>query len=155
MTEIVKIQREAIDTAALFNEAVHFGQDFGAQVVFTGFVRRDDYKQPISHLYIDHYPIVTEKEIAKIVACAKQKWSVIDIMVVHRIEEILVGEAIVWVMTQAKSRIDAYAANAFIMDYLKVAAPFWKKECFENLEEKWVEAKQTDLDKFETWGHGL
>ena len=72
-------------------------------------------------------------------------------IVVHRVEKVNVGEAIVWVMTQAKSRVDAYAANEFIMDYLKVSAPFWKKECFENLEEKWVEAKVSDQAKFQTW----
>lgn len=151
MTVIVKIQSEAIDIAACMLEADGFTDDFGAQLSFTGYVRRNDYSDPISHLFIDHYPVVTEKQITKIIDIALQQWSVSNVIVVHRVEKVNVGEAIVWVMTQAKSRVDAYAANEFIMDYLKVSAPFWKKECFENLEEKWVEAKVSDQAKFQTW----
>ena len=94
---------------------------------------------------------MTEKQITKIIDIALQQWSVSNVIVVHRVEKVNAGEAIVWVMTQAKSRVDAYAANEFIMDYLKVSAPFWKKECLENLEEKWVEAKVSDQAKFQTW----
>lgn len=151
MAILVKIQKENINLDELMCKAEALSADTGAQVVFTGFVRRNDYLDPISHLYIDHYPTVTESEIYRIIAIAQQRWAIANVMVIHRVEKINVGEAIVSVMTQAKRRIDAYAANEFIMDYLKIAAPFWKKECFENQKEKWVEAKLSDQTKFKTW----
>jgi len=154
MTVLVKIQNKAIDLNALTREAAQFDHDVGAQVSFTGFVRGHDHATPISHLFIDHYPSVTEKEIERIIGIAQQKWPISAVIVVHRVEKICVGEPIVWVMVQAKNRVAAYAANEFIMDYLKVAAPFWKKECFDNLEEQWVAAKVSDQNKFQRWGGG-
>lgn len=125
--------------------------DFGAEVSFTGYVRQHDHDHPISHLLIEHYPQVTEAEIARIIEQALQQWQLTHVVVVHRVGKIAVGEPIVWVLTQARHRLAAYAANEFIMDYLKVSAPFWKKECFDGGAEQWVAAKQSDQDKYDTW----
>ncbi len=150
-TITVRLEDKSLDLAKLHTQAALNDHDNGAQVIFTGFVRQHDHHHAISHLLIEHYPEVTELEILHIVEQAQQKWNILDNMVVHRIGKILVGEPIVWVSTLSTHRKDAYAANEFIMDYLKVLAPFWKKECFQNGHEQWVTAKTSDHLKQQQW----
>lgn len=151
MNTIIKIEKCALDLEHYYDLAELFEHDHGAQVTFTGFVRQQDYHEPITHLYIEYFPQVTEQEIQNIVEQAQKKWQLSLAIVVHRVGEIPVGKPIVWIMTQSKHRIDAYAANEFIMDYLKVSAPFWKKEHFENGHEHWVAAKKSDQEKSRVW----
>ena len=151
MNLLVQIEKNALNLEYCTDLALLFNHDHGAQVTFTGFVRQHDYVEPITHLFIEHYPQVTEQEIQNIMQQAQQKWQLSAAVVAHRVGEIAVGEPIVWVMTQSKHRIDAYAANEFIMEYLKVSAPFWKKEHFKNGQEHWVAAKQSDQEKSQSW----
>ena len=71
---------------------------------------------------------MTEKSLEKIIAEAKKRWHIGRVKVIHRIGRLAIGEQIVFVGVTSKHRQDAFAANEFIMDFLKVNAPFWKKE---------------------------
>lgn len=126
--------------------------DAGALVSFIGKVRGlDDPQRQLSHLFLTHLPIATEQEIEKIIQQAIKRWSLAYVKVIHRIGQLNVGEQIVLVLTASSHRHDAYEANRFIMDYLKIEAPFWKKECFTNGEEHWVDMKQSDYNQFKAW----
>ncbi len=151
MNILIQIEQEALNFNQYYTFINSLNEDFGAQVTFTGFVRKFDDVEPITHLYIEHYPQVTEDEIRKIIEIAAKKWQLKTAIVAHRVGNIAVGEPIVWVTTQSKHRSDAYAANEFIMDYLKISAPFWKKEYFQNGQESWVAAKQSDQEKSQIW----
>ena len=94
---------------------------------------------------------MTEAEIARIVKTCLDKWPVSDVVVVHRVGKIAVGEPIVFVLTQAGHRGAAYAANEYLMDYLKTTAPFWKQECFADGSADWVAAKRSDVAKQHRW----
>ena len=125
--------------------------DCGAEVRFIGKVRNDARTAPITHLVLEHFPGVTEAEIQRIVDQAHERWSLQKARVVHRVGSIPVGEVIVLVETASSHRRDAYEANVFIMDYLKTEAPFWKKECYADGTERWVEAKQSDQRAARRW----
>lgn len=125
--------------------------DCGAQVRFVGKVRNDARGAALSHLVLEHFPGVTETEIERIVGLACQRWALQQARVVHRVGRIRVGEDIVLVETASAHRKDAYEANAFIMDYLKTQAPFWKQECFSDGSEHWVEAKHSDAQAAQRW----
>lgn len=127
------------------------GEHCGAQVRFIGKVRNDARAAPLSHLVLEHFPGVTEAEIERIVGVARQRWSLQQARVVHRVGRIDVGEDIVLVETASAHRRDAYEANAFIMDYLKTEAPFWKQECFHDGGSHWVEAKGSDQAAAQRW----
>jgi molybdopterin synthase catalytic subunit len=122
----------------------------GAIVVFTGSVRGRDQGNQIVALRLEHYPGMTEKSLAGIVDQAKQRWSLDDVRIIHRVGEIKAGEQIVFVGVSSAHRKESFAAGEFIMDYLKTQAPFWKKELRKE-GESWVEAKQDDLDKAQHW----
>ncbi|OTG87069.1 hypothetical protein B9T31_05525 [Acinetobacter sp. ANC 4558] len=151
MNLLIQIENDTLNIKQYQKFINSLNHDYGAQVTFTGYVRKHDYAESITYLYIEHYPQVTEQEIKNIVQRAQQQWLLEAVVVAHRVGNIAVGEPIVWVMTQSKHRLDAYAANEFIMDYLKVSAPFWKKESFQNGHECWVNAKDYDQEKFKKW----
>jgi molybdopterin synthase catalytic subunit len=122
----------------------------GAVVTFTGRVRNNNNGMNVSGLTLEHYPGMTEKSLAKIIDIAKTRWNIGRVKVIHRIGELSIGEQIVFVGVTSKHRQDAFAANEFIMDFLKVQAPFWKKERTEQ-GESWLDAKATDNAKAQNW----
>ncbi|GAW96750.1 MULTISPECIES: molybdopterin synthase catalytic subunit MoaE [Colwellia] len=126
----------------------------GAVVTFTGRVRNNNNGNSVTSLTLEHYPGMTEKSLAKIIKQAKEQWPIGRVKVIHRIGELFIGEQIVFVGVTSKHRQDAYAANEFIMDYLKVKAPFWKKEKITHAgktSENWLAAKSSDTDKADLW----
>lgn len=126
-------------------------EDVGALVIFQGMVRGKDQQIPLSHLFLEHYPQVTEQEITRIINEAKLRWQFASCRVIHRVGKLLVGEPIVLVIVTATHRKQAFLAAEFIMDYLKTEAPFWKKEYFIDNSEQWVIAKITDEEQKMRW----
>ncbi len=122
----------------------------GAVVTFCGRVRNNNLGLDVKGLTLEHYPGMTEKSLQKIVNTARDKWSLGRVTVIHRVGKLLIGEQIVFVGVTCKHRGDAFAANEFIMDFLKVKAPFWKKE-LTNQGEKWLDAKSSDTNKAQEW----
>jgi len=122
----------------------------GAVVTFSGRVRNKNLGENVAGLFLEHYPGMTEKSLEKIIQTAQQKWSINRVCVIHRIGQLLVGDQIVFVGVTSKHRQDAFAANEFIMDFLKVEAPFWKKELTDK-GEKWLEARVSDTNKAQQW----
>jgi len=126
----------------------------GAVVTFTGRVRNNNNGNSVTTLTLEHYPGMTEKSLAKIIIQAKERWNIGRVKVIHRIGELNIGDQIVFVGVTSKHRQDAFAANEFIMDYLKVKAPFWKKEQITDdgqTSENWLDAKNSDNDKADLW----
>jgi molybdopterin synthase catalytic subunit len=119
----------------------------GAIVTFVGVVRRDG---GLSSMTLEHYPGMTEREIARHVEQAQMRWPGIEVRIVHRVGSLTPGENIVLVAVAAAHRQAAFEAAQFLMDYLKTRAPFWK------LEERpdatgWVEARQSDEQAVSRW----
>lgn len=148
----ISIQTETFDLALEEHNISIHSADAGALVLFKGMVREFDHDSAITHLYIQHYPQVTENEISRIVDEAAARWDISAVRVIHRVGELSAADAIVLVITCARHRKDAFAAAEFIMDYLKTQAPFWKREHFVDGSTKWVEAKHTDAQAAERWG---
>jgi len=122
----------------------------GAVVTFTGRVRDNNNGMAVSGLTLEHYPGMTEKSLEKILITARERWSIGRVKVIHRVGTLNIGDQIVFVGVTSKHRKDAFAANEFIMDYLKVKAPFWKKECTAQ-GENWLDAKSSDENKAAKW----
>ena len=126
----------------------------GAVVTFTGRVRNQNNGHDVIGLTLEHYPGMTEKSLATIISTARQRWQLGRVKVIHRVGKLDIGEQIVFVGVTSKHRQDAFAANEFIMDFLKVEAPFWKKErtlANGQESENWLAAKNSDQQKAQTW----
>ena len=124
--------------------------EVGAIVSFVGTVRDMNEGSQVNSMELEHYAGMTEKALADIIVEAKSRWSIHEALVIHRIGKMLPGEQIVLVAVTGQHRREAFAACAFIMDYLKTAAPFWKKEAT-LAGEHWVDARSTDEEAMERW----
>ncbi len=139
----VRIQHEDFDAGAEIGRLRAGDPRVGAVASFVGVARDRNDGAAVSSLALEHYPGMTEKAIEAIVNQAKARWSVFEILVIHRIGELKPLEQIVLVVATSSHRGDAFAACEFVMDYLKTEAPFWKKETTP-AGERWVDARGSD-----------
>lgn len=146
----VRIQSADFDIASEI--AALRGDDarVGAVAAFVGLVRDVNAGDAVSTLTLEHYPGMTEKALAAIVDEAKSRWSIYEVLVIHRIGELKPADQIVLVAVTGAHRGEAFAACEFVMDYLKTRAPFWKKEQTPD-GERWVEARASDHEKSARW----
>lgn len=144
----VRLQTAGFDPGALLTLFSQGRTATGAIVTFTGLARADQGAATV--LELEAYPGFTESEIEKIAGEAQRRWSLHDLLVVHRIGSITPGEAIVFVATAAAHRREAFEAADFLMDYLKSRAPFWKKE-HGQAGAKWIEPTARDRADAERW----
>ncbi|MBS0054794.1 molybdopterin synthase catalytic subunit MoaE [Yersinia sp. Marseille-Q3913] len=115
----------------------------GAVVTFTGKVRNHNLGESVSALTLEHYPGMTEKALADIIAEARSRWTLQRVAVIHRVGPLFPGDEIVFVGVTSAHRGMAFDAAEFIMDYLKTRAPFWKREATAQ-GERWVESRDSD-----------
>jgi len=146
MSPRISIQRADFDVAAE-TEALSKQANAGAVATFIGLVRPDD---GLTAMTLEHYPKMTEREIARHVEEAGRRWPLLGITVIHRVGRLLAGERIVFVGIAASHRAAAFEACQFLMDYLKTRAPFWKEE-ERGGARNWVEAKASDDSAAERW----
>lgn len=125
--------------------------DIGATVTFVGLVRDTNLDDAVSGMALQHYPGMTEKALHGIVEEASRRWSVRHASVIHRVGELRPGDQIVLVAIASAHRHDAFEACAFIMDYLKTRAPFWKKELLSDGSSRWVDARPSDGQAAKRW----
>jgi molybdopterin synthase catalytic subunit len=127
--------------------ALQAAAGLGALATFTGHVRPE---AGLTALVLEHYPAMTEREIARHVAEAQARWPLLGVTVIHRVGRLVPADRIVFVGIAAAHRGAAFAACEFLMDYLKVRAPFWKQE--ERADgTRWVEAKASDGAAAKRW----
>lgn len=148
-------------TIAVQNEDFNFGDQVnklhldnaedGATATFCGRVRNNNLDNDVVGLFLEHYPQMTEKQLLSIAKQAATKWHLGRITIIHRIGLLKVGEQIVFVGVTSKHRQNAFMACEFIMDVLKVSATFWKKEVLANGKMRWLDAKQSDQNKANSW----
>lgn len=146
----ISVQTEAFDVG-IETAAISQGRtDIGALASFIGLARDTNSGSDVSAMTLEHYPAMTEKALAAIVDEAQQRWTLLDITLIHRVGRLLPGDPIVLVIVASSHRAEAFAACEFLMDALKTRAPFWKKE--ETSEgERWVEAREIDDAAAERW----
>jgi molybdopterin synthase catalytic subunit len=139
----VRVQREDFDVGAELDALLRGNTDVGAVASFVGVVR----DVPMT---LEHYPGMTEKKLAEIEAEAKQRWPLEASLVIHRYGRLVPGERIVLVATASPHRAAALESCAFLIDWLKTQAPFWKFEEGPG-GDRWVEARASDEVAAERW----
>jgi len=145
----VRVQSEDFDIAAEAQTLIGERTDVGAIVTFTGRVRADEGR--IAAMALEHYPGMTEAELARIEAEAHARWPLQASLIIHRVGELAPGDNIVLVITASAHRQAAFEAAGFLMDYLKTRAPLWKKETEASGESTWVEASHGDERAVRRW----
>ena len=146
----VRVQTQDFDAGLELAQLRLARKDVGAVVSFIGQVRDFNEGDTVSQLSLEHYPGMTEKALAAIVAQAQSRWDIVDTLIIHRVGTLQPLDQIVLVAVSGAHRGEAFKACEFIMDALKTEAPFWKKEVTAN-GERWLDAKDSDDVARERW----
>ena len=149
MSPTVRVQEAPFDPAAESAALTAGRTDIGGLASFVGLCRADD---GLAAMVLEHYPGMTERAIAGIAAEACRRWPLSGCTVIHRVGRLAPGEPIVLVLTASAHRAAALESCAFLIDWLKTGAPFWKREEFAGGTERWVEARQEDEARSREWG---
>ncbi|MCB1511022.1 MAG: molybdenum cofactor biosynthesis protein MoaE [Hyphomicrobiaceae bacterium] len=147
----IRVQREDFDVGREVT-AIKLGRtDIGAIVTFTGTVRGEAGGRTLASMELEHYPGMTEAELERIEGEARARWPLQASLIVHRFGELAPGDNIVLVIAASAHRQAAFEAAAFLMDFLKTKAPFWKRETDSAGSGAWVDARDEDDAALERW----
>lgn len=146
----IRVQTDDFDAGAEMARLRAGNPRIGAVASFVGVCRDRNDGADVALMTLEHYPGMTERALAAIVAEARGRWDVIDVVVVHRVGPMRPTDQIVLVVVTSAHRGEAFAACEFLMDYLKTRAPFWKKESTPG-GERWVDARASDDAAAERW----
>ena len=146
----MRVQQELFDAGHETQKLRGNDTRVGALVSFVGLVRDLNEGHDVSQMTLEHYPGMTEKALATLESEARQRWNILDAVIIHRVGTLLPGDPIVLVAVTSAHRTDAFDACQFLMDALKTQAPFWKKERTPT-GERWVDARESDDEALARW----
>ena len=132
------------EALAAFN-AAH--EQAGGIVSFLGKVRPDG---GVRALELTHYEPLTHSGMAALAQSAQARFGLGGVLAWHRIGVMRPGEAIVLVAAAARHRRDAFEAADYLMDHLKSAAWFWKREKRGDAWH-WIEPREQDHADLKRW----
>jgi len=147
---MIRIQEADFDLSTEIANLRKGDRQVGAVVSFLGTVRDMNVGSEVHSMTLEYYPGMTEKALEAIVAQAKARWDIRNTLIIHRVGPLKPEDQIVLVVVTSAHRAEAFAACEFMMDYLKTAAPFWKKE--ETADGgRWVDARVADDAAMARW----
>ena len=151
---MIRVQREDFDIGRELAALTEGNLAVGGLGVFVGLVREmvasAGGQAPISAMTLEHYPGMTEKQLAAIETEARARWPLQATLIIHRYGRLEPGERIVLVACASAHREAALEATHFLIDWLKTKAPFWKLE-EGAAEARWVEARDSDEGAARRW----
>jgi molybdopterin synthase catalytic subunit len=148
---MIRLTQEPFDPGVLLADFSRGRLETGAIVSFTGLMRSEGGASDA--LELEAYPGFTEAAIEEIAAAARTRFSLHDLLVVHRVGRIGPGEPIVFVAAAAGRRREAFEGADMMMDYLKSRAPFWKKSIGPD-GERWIDPSARDYEDAARWDAG-
>ena len=148
----MRVQAEPLDPGAEIARLLAGRTDAGGLGCFIGTVRGGPEGSGVKALILEHYPGMTERAMATIAAEAERRWALLGCTLVHRVGRLLPGEGIVLVLALSAHRAAALEATAFLIDWLKTRAPFWKQEEGVCGNVSWVQARGEDDVAAARWG---
>lgn len=116
---------------------------YGATSVFIGSMRDFNAGDDVQAMTLEHYPAMTRKHLEDISREAKQRWDIMETLIVHRYGEIMPDDPIVLLVVWSAHRAESFPACRYLIEELKHRAPFWKKEILKDADPeyqaRWVE----------------
>jgi len=100
--------------------------EIGAVVEFHGIVREQEGATSLSALCYEAYEPMARREFSRIFAELSATHPVQDVVVIHRLGRVPVGEASLYVRVMAKHRGQALAFCGALIDRMKEDVPIWK-----------------------------
>lgn len=98
----------------------------GAELIFHGRVREHEGADEIVALDYEHYPEMTERELRALAEETAARFPVTDVICLHRIGRVAVGEASLRVTIVSPHRVEALDAMTWFVAEMKRRVPIWK-----------------------------
>lgn len=136
--DLVRIQEEDFSINEELARVQQSSKSIGGIVTFVGTARDISQGRNIEQMEFEYYPQMAEKKLGEIRDVALKNFDIIEVLIVHRVGKIEIGENIVLIIAAAEHRKDAFEACSWCIDELKRITPIWKKE-FTDKGEVWVE----------------
>ena len=147
---MIRVQDEDFDIGAEITRMTEGSTEIGGLASFVGLVRDYAGDEQISSMTLEHYPGMTEKQLERLEAEARERWDLQDVLIIHRYGKLDPGDRIVLVITASPHRQASLESCHFLIDWLKTKAPFWKLEEKESGAD-WVGARDTDSVAADRW----
>ncbi len=146
----IKVQHADFDIGREIAALTEGNHAIGGLAMFVGLVRDLAGQDRISAMTLEHYPGMTEKRLAEIADEACARWPLEGVLIIHRYGRLEPGDRIVLVAATSAHRQAALDACAFLIDWLKTKAPFWKLEEGDH-GATWVDARESDDHAAAKW----
>lgn len=147
----VRVQEEDFDIGRELAALTAGNHAIGGLGVFVGLVRDIAGGESVSAMSLEHYPGMTERQLEEIEREAHARWPLDASLIIHRVGDLKPGDNIVLVACASAHRQAALDATAFLIDWLKTKAPFWKREDTPE-GARWVDAREADDEAAARWG---
>lgn len=133
---MIQLVHEPIDHAALVEQVR--SNHAGAVVLFLGTVRELTDGRETESLDYEAYPEMARSKLAELETETRQRCSVTELAVVHRLGHLELGEISVAVAVSAPHRATAFEAGRYLIDRIKEVVPIWKQENWTDGTSQWV-----------------
>lgn len=133
---MIRLTHDPIDYQALTEQVRR--NDCGAVVTFLGTVRELTEGRQTVALDYEAYPDMAERKMAEVEEETRRQWPVGDMMMVHRLGHLELGDVSVAVAVSCPHRAQAFEACRHAIDRLKEIVPIWKKENWADGTTEWV-----------------
>ena len=147
----IRVQRDAFDVGQEIAALTTGRTDIGGIGCFIGLVRGTAADDQLAALTLEHYAGMTERSLAAIATIAIDRWQLLGCTLIHRVGRLCPGDPIVLVLTASAHREAALESTAFLIDWLKTKAPFWKAEETIDGQTNWVQARAEDDQAAARW----
>jgi len=142
---MIQLTDQPIDTQTLLARAT--SSEAGAIVLFLGTTREvTDGRQTVALDY-EAYREMAEQKLTKLEGEARERWPLVECLIVHRLGRVPVGEASVAIVVSAPHRREAFEAGEWLIDTLKRDVPIWKREQWADGTTEWVHPGIDDTKK--------
>ncbi|PKP66668.1 MAG: molybdopterin converting factor [Alphaproteobacteria bacterium HGW-Alphaproteobacteria-7] len=143
----IRLLTQTFFPGALIGPFTQANPGLGGVCTFVGEVRPDS---EVEALELSHYEPLTLPGMHALADRAFDRFTLMGLLIVHRVGVLHPGEPIVCVSAAARHRRDAIDAVDFCMDHLKSAAWFWKREKRAD-GWHWIEPRSDDTRDLARW----
>ena len=124
----IELVQDVIDSQRLVDD-LKAGED-GAVTIFDGIVRNNTKGRQTLYLDYTAYDAMALDQMRKLATDAVERFAVRDVLMVHRLGRLEVGETSILIAVASAHRGAAFDACRWLIDTLKQQVPIWKKEVF-------------------------
>ena len=112
----------------------------GGVAVFLGCTRGERHADGRELVALDYqaYAEMALKQLRDLAAAARQKWPIIQLVMLHRTGRVALGEPSVLIAVSTPHRSEAFDACRWLIDALKKDVAVWKREIWTDGSGTWV-----------------